>query len=139
MVFIMVFNLVISKHLPLMRLKAYKKKFRFKFQVKRIPYTRITFYYWSSNLATYNRQSIQIRTHLFAVLQWSVNYLLKTCYNELKCLLKILSFKSLKNSIDYIGNSWNCNVNDIIMDTNNFNKHCSFNHFNKNLKKILIS
>ena len=27
--------------------------------------------------------------------------------------------------MNFIGNSWKCNVNDIIMDTNN-NKHCSF-------------
>ena len=43
---------------------------------------------------------------------------------------KILSFKSLQNGIDFIGNSWKCNVNDTIMGTNNFNKHCSFKHLN---------
>ena len=38
--------------------------------------------------------------------------------------------QKLKNSIDFIGNSWKCNVNDIIMDTDNFNKLCSFKHLN---------
>ena len=59
----------------------------------------------------------------------------KTCYNESKCLLKILSFKSLKNSIDFKGNRYKCNVNDIIIDTNNFNRHCPINHGNLNLKR----
>ena len=68
--------------------------------------------------------------YMFAVLKWSVNCLLKACYNELKCLLKILSFKSLKNSIDFIGNSGKCSVNDINMDTNIFNKYCLFKHLN---------
>ena len=100
-----------------------------------LPPVSIAFYHWSSNLAAYNRQSFKVRVYLFAILKWSVNCPLKACYNELKCLLKILSFKSLKNSIDFLGNSWKCKVNAIIMDTNNFNKHCSFKHLNLNLKR----
>ena len=46
------------------------------------------------------------------------------CYHELKSLLKILSIATLlENIVYFIGYIWKCNVNNIIMDTNNFNKH----------------
>ena len=48
----------------------------------------ITFSSWSSYSTAYNSWGFCDRIKLFAVLEWSVNCLLETCYFNLKYVLK---------------------------------------------------
>ena len=47
--------------------------------------------------------------------------------------------KFKKNIIDFIGKSWKCNIYDIIMETNYFNKYCSFKTFKLKFKKDILT
>ena len=64
------------------------------FKMKRfLPY--ITFSSELSYSTAYNSKSFCDRSKLFAVLEWSVNCLLETCYFNLKYLLKKLSNQTI--------------------------------------------
>ena len=49
----------------------------------------------SSNSTAYNSWSLCDRSKLFAVLEWSVNCILDTCYFNLKYVLKKLSNETI--------------------------------------------